>query len=437
MENKILWPGWETVRLIGRGSYGAVYEIERELYEGEKEKAALKVISIPHNESEVNALRAEYQLDDKSITEVFKGRSNEIIKEYALMSKLSGHTNVVNCHEFRHIQQEDGLGWDVFIRMELLTPFTQTLGKTVKEEQVIDVGADLCRALVLCRKYDIVHRDIKPQNIFVSDTGDYKLGDFGIAKTMEHTSGATIIGTQNYMAPEVCMGKEYGHKADIYSLGLVLYWLLNEYRLPFLPLPPKLPTPMENDTALKRRRSGETIPAPKNGSEALKAIVLKACAYDPKDRYASADEMLAALTALSGGVVIPQPQIVKLAEEEPAPEIVEDNPTEDGTMAALDTDIPHEDWTEDGTMAALDMDVHVMEPMINIQSQQQPGLKHVPKPAPRLKHKKVNLPDYGKVAQNAASGTGGFWGLVALAATGFLFLILLLVLQGELGIFLG
>lgn len=70
---------------------------------------------------------------------------------------------------------------------------------------------------MLCKKHNIIHRDIKPANIFASGNGDYKLGDFGIAKTIEQTSGGTKIGTYDYMAPEVYHDQPYGNTADIYS----------------------------------------------------------------------------------------------------------------------------------------------------------------------------------------------------------------------------
>ena len=237
IDNKATWPGWETVRLIGRGNYGAVYEIERDML-GEKEKAALKVISIPQNDSDIGEMYSD-GYDDESITSTFQEHLKSIVAEYTLMRKLNGSANVVNCDDVRYVQHDDGFGWDIFIKMELLTPLADTLPAAVSEEQVIKIAKDLCHALVQCRQFEIVHRDIKPQNIFVSPLGDYKLGDFGIAKTVEKTTGGTKIGTYKYMAPEVYNNQPYGAGADIYSLGLVLYWLLNERRMPFLPLPPE------------------------------------------------------------------------------------------------------------------------------------------------------------------------------------------------------
>ena len=300
--NKAIWPGWRTVKLIGRGSFGAVYEIERDNF-GEVEKAALKVISIPQNEGEIEELYNEGH-DDDSITSTFENHLKSITDEYSLMKKMSGSAYVVNCEDMRYVHHDDGIGWDVFIKMELLTPLIKALPDKIEEETVIKIAKDMCGALVLCKKHNIIHRDIKPQNIFVSQYGNYKLGDFGIAKAVEKTMGGTKIGTYKYMAPEVYNNQPYGSAADIYSLGLVLYWLLNERRLPFLPLPPKKLNLADEEIARRRRFTGEEIPSPLNGSEELKQIILKACAFDPKDRYASAAEMLEDLNSIGKKDVI-------------------------------------------------------------------------------------------------------------------------------------
>ena len=121
-----------------------------------------------------------------------------------------------------------GIGWDILIQMELLTPLNQYIrDHVVTRQDVIRLGIDLCKALELCQKYNIIHRDVKPENIFISETGDFKLGDFGIARTVEKTtSGLSKKGTYTYMAPEVYKGEAYGTTVDIYSLGIVLYRLL-------------------------------------------------------------------------------------------------------------------------------------------------------------------------------------------------------------------
>ena len=297
-ENRNAWPGWKTVHLIGRGSFGAVYEIERDNY-GHKERAALKVISIPQSASDIDDLMSD-GYDEESITSRFEGYMQDIVREYSLMADMKGCANIVYCDDWKSIKHDDGMGWDIFIKMELLTALPRALGKTVTDEQVVKIGSDICSALVFCEKRNLLHRDIKPQNIFIAPDGTYKLGDFGIAKTAERTTSGTKTGTYKYMAPEVYNNQPYGGKADIYSLGLVLYWLLNERRTPFLPLPPAMPTATEEDSARARRFNGEPVPAPANGSKELQRIVLKACAFDPNDRYQSAEEMLRELEMLGG-----------------------------------------------------------------------------------------------------------------------------------------
>ncbi len=296
-----VWSGWQTVRQIGEGSFGAVYEIERDVF-GHVEKAALKHIRIPKEDSEINEM-IESGYDMSSVTATFESYLRGIVNEYTLMREVTGAVNIVNCDDFRYSQHTDGIGWDIYIKMELLTPLTKVLERSPSEEKVIAIAKDMCKALVQCRKHDIIHRDIKPQNIFVSNDGFYKLGDFGIARTMSRTVAATHqIGTYNYMAPEVYNNQPYNHTVDIYSLGIVLYCFLNERRHPFVPLPPASIKAGDLQEAFNRRMRGDILPAPAHGSEKLRQIVLKACAFDPRARYQNADEMLKDLDALEEGV---------------------------------------------------------------------------------------------------------------------------------------
>ncbi len=289
--------GWDIARLIGRGGYGTVYEIRRQIG-GTLEKAALKVITIPQNEGDIENLRNN-GYDEISISKRYEDYLQDIEKEYGMMVRLKGNANVVQCYDIQPFQHDDGIGWDILIRMELLEALPKSIrGKEISEEEIEKIGKDICRALKACESENILHRDIKPQNIFVAPDGTYKLGDFGIAKIVEHTTGSTKIGTYQYMAPEVYNNEPYGPKADIYSLGLVLYWLLNNRRLPFLPLE-MIPSTREEEEARERRMRGEKIPMPAHGNKKMKQIVLKACAYDPEDRYQNAEEMLAALEGRS------------------------------------------------------------------------------------------------------------------------------------------
>jgi hypothetical protein len=188
--------------------------------------------------------------------------------------------------------------------MELLNSLQRELKERRKdnnafsEEEIIKLGMDICRALVVCERNNITHRDIKPANVMVSDAGEYKLGDFGTARSFDHSTLATYTGTETYMAPKVYKHQTYiGRKADIYSLGLMLYWLANNYTRPFIDLD-RIPTADERAYSEHRRVTGEPLPAPCNAGPALSHVILKACAYRSEDRYETAREMLEDLEKL-------------------------------------------------------------------------------------------------------------------------------------------
>ena len=280
----VRFPGWEVIRKLGEGSFGGVYEIHRTLPDGRVEKAALKKLTVPKDNSEIRELYSQ-SFSKENITAHYKDQMRELVNEYTLTQELNGCRNVVACHDVQCVQHTDGIGWDIYIRMELLKPLKHVLSADYQEMAVLKLGLSLCNALLACQEHHIVHRDIKPENILVSDRGEFKLGDFGIAKVSEKTATGTMTGTMGYMAPEVANRWHYGAQADIYSLGMVLYWMMNRRTLPFLPFPPAIPTAAQRQDAANRRFAGESFPPPVNGSRELKAIVMKACAFSTEERY--------------------------------------------------------------------------------------------------------------------------------------------------------
>ena len=287
----IVFGSWAITRQIGKGSFGTVYEIQREDF-GQVYHAALKVITVPQSEEEVRAALEE-GMSQTQAEQYFYSVVEDIVREFAIMARLKGTANVVGYEDHSVIRHRDGIGWDILIRMELLHPLlSYAYQHPFTRRDIIRLGIDMCKALELCQKYNVIHRDIKPENIFVSDNGDFKLGDFGIARTIEKTmSGLSKKGTYNYMAPEVYRGSEYGFSVDTYSLGIVLYRLLNKNRVPFLPSAPEPITFHSRELALAKRMGGEKFPAPIYGEGRLGEIVLKACAFDPKERYSSPAQM--------------------------------------------------------------------------------------------------------------------------------------------------
>ena len=285
-----IFGSWYLSKLIGKGSFGKVFEIRREEF-GKTYRSALKIISIPQDDDDVRSRIAE-GTDIASVTEYYEEILKEIVNENEIMSQLKGNSNIVSYEDHQIYRHDDGIGYDILIRMELLTPLLdRMLRSKLEESEVVRLGIDICKALEVCHRKNIIHRDIKPQNIFISDNGDFKLGDFGIARTMEKTTGGmSKKGTYKYMAPEVFRGDDYDQTADIYSLGIVLYSLLNGNRGPFLPAPPARVTPADEENARMRRFRGEELPPIANAGMMLSYIIGKACAFDPSARYQSARE---------------------------------------------------------------------------------------------------------------------------------------------------
>jgi len=280
-----IFGAWYVEELIGRGNYGQVYRARRSEY-GNTFYSAIKHISIEES-------------PDYSSEQVVQALSRELNISY----QLRGESHFVSYEDSTVVKKPDGKGYDVFIRMELLTSLPEHMrGKALEEKEVIRLGIDICEALDGLERRGILHRDVKPANIFISPAGSYKLGDFGVARSLRGTTaGMTIAGSFNYMAPELYRGGMVNHTADIYSLGLVLYRLLNANRSPFLPLPPAAPDYDASNEAMLRRMNGEPLPPPAYASAPLAAVILRACAFDSAQRYQSAREFGDALRAVLSG----------------------------------------------------------------------------------------------------------------------------------------
>ncbi len=300
---------WSIDEKIGSGAFGTVYKIKRVEF-GNEYYAALKVINIPQDSEEQARLRSE-GMDDESITTYYGQIAQDFIQEIKLLSSLDGITNIVD-YKDHCVVPNDTMGYTIYIKMQLLTPLNKMLinedNKAVflPENEIINLGLDICSALEICEKHKIIHRDIKVDNIFVSANGDYKLGDFGIAKQLEATQGEmSKKGTMMYMAPEVFKGENYNHTVDIYSLGIVMYRLFNKNRAPFFP---QYPAPIkfsDKETANLKRLSGADLPTIPGISEKFMAVLRKACAFKAEDRYQSAAEFKKSLKEIkkSGGLL--------------------------------------------------------------------------------------------------------------------------------------
>jgi serine/threonine protein kinase len=311
-EIKAIWPGWTITEKIGSGAFGTVYSAKKE-DDGRIYESAIKVIHIPQDESEVKELRHS-GMDYQSICGFYQDVKKDLRNEISAMETLRTANNIVSIDDYQEVPSEDGIGWTMYIRMEKLTSLNDYMDShEMTLNDIVKLGRDMCGALACCEKEGIIHRDVKPDNIFLNKYDDFKLGDFGIARQLEKTQSVrSQKGTYQYMAPEVYRGESYNETVDIYSLGIMLYRMLNGGRFPFAPPAPQPLRPDDNERALAERMQGKELPVPsvlaiykkadmdmdgmyKEDISRLVDIILKACSYRSKDRYQSASEMASEL----------------------------------------------------------------------------------------------------------------------------------------------
>ncbi|MCL2814080.1 MAG: protein kinase, partial [Oscillospiraceae bacterium] len=155
---------WKLSHLIGEGGSGKVYEARREDF-GRFNCAAVKIFSVPQN-------LAEEQIDE--------------IDEFSMVANLRESAGMVKYDDREILGGPGGESCDVILRMELLTPFFEYAhSNKLTIRDIIRLGIDICAALEISQKFNIAHKNIKPENIFVSKLGDFMLGDFGISRTAE------------------------------------------------------------------------------------------------------------------------------------------------------------------------------------------------------------------------------------------------------------
>lgn len=286
-QNPIVPQGWKLDAYLGSGSCGSVYRV---VSESGGQRAALKIISIPMDGSEIPSLK-EKGLDNEAISRALEDRLVEIFDKYEILSKMNDESNIVSIEDVSYRRYQDGTGCDVLILMEELTPLCDTLDHTFSEKRAAAIMEGVLTALERYGQYRLVHAAVKPENVLVSPSGEYKLSDFGVSGLLGSRAAELCGDGCDFMAPEVFLEKPFDGRADVYSAGLLLYWLCNDYRIPFLPEDDTLENEAFED-AISRRISGGAIPEPKYGSDKLHAVIAKACAYQPEDRYKSAAAML-------------------------------------------------------------------------------------------------------------------------------------------------
>ena len=285
------WPEWTIEQQIGADSFSTVYRASSYI-DGKPVYSAIRLITIPNHPADIDEIRSSGN-DTESVREYFSRIVRNCVNQISLTMNLRENPNIVSIEDYYVYEHPDEIRWDIFIRSEYLTSLSDfMIQNELDEKAVCKLGIDICQAISHCQKRDIIHCDIKPDNIFISQNGDYKLGNFGFAGTLSRTNGSMAsFDADDYMAPEMLLQKGYDSTVDIYSLGIVLYKLLNNNRMPFIDAEADHISANDKKQALENRLNGDNFPAPAHASTEMSIAILKACRFEPSQRYQSADEM--------------------------------------------------------------------------------------------------------------------------------------------------
>lgn len=262
-------PGYKLKQILGKGGMASVYLAVQESFGRD---VAIKVLS-----------------PDMARDEEF---SERFLREAQIVSRLQHHNIVtvydVGIHEGYH-----------YLSMEYIP------GKELREakydlskSEVVRITKEVAKALEYAHKNGFIHRDVKPENIMLHDNGErVVLMDFGIARMTQHDMSMTktgkVIGTPHYMSPEQTKGLAVDHRADIYSLGVVMYQMLAG----------RLPYDAETPVAVGIKHISEPIPLLPPGLEMFQTIINTCMSKDPTHRYQSAGELIAALDKLNANAL--------------------------------------------------------------------------------------------------------------------------------------
>lgn len=289
--------GYDVKNTIHSGAFGTVYEVEKTNPSGTY-KRALKHMTIPSTSQYISVLNSMGG-DESKTKDYFSKMLENIANEIRILNQLSEEdsTHIVRYYENDIKIQDNPLRYDIFILMERLKPLEDFINQnpfTVSD--VLNLGLDVLQGLKTCHDNDVIHRDIKEGNIFVTDNGNYKIGDFGVSKILKHSSNAeSFKGTPNYLAPEIRNNqKGYTKSVDLYSLGIVLYRLLNYNRNPFVPRYPDSYNYEDENLALEKRMNGEIPDLPLLGGEFIGDVIVKSL-KSMEERFQTVDEFFDAL----------------------------------------------------------------------------------------------------------------------------------------------
>lgn len=279
------WQEWYIEEKVETGNFSDIFKLKKEFEDGDVIYKAMRVIEIPR----VQATASSGNLGERR--QALHGYFGELVKvveeEIQALHVLNGKPNILPYEAYEVLERQELVGYDIL----LLTPIHKSFisyisGRNLEDNSdIIQMAKDICRALEEIHKMDFLHKDLKLENIYMDDEGNYYLGEIGIENRIStFQTGSVKRGPYEYLAPEVYLNKEYSKKADIYSLGVILYILCNDGKIP---------------KELQRRDRNGELPLPCKAKERLSEIIFKAMAYEMNERYDTAESMLEDLETLT------------------------------------------------------------------------------------------------------------------------------------------
>ena len=253
-----------------------------------------------------------------------------LIREAQAMARLGSHTNIVTVYD---IGDQDGRPFIVsqYVEGGSVTDLLKAADKhRLPFDQVIRISSHICQALTHCHSQGIIHRDLKPGNVWLSQDGTAKLGDFGLAVSADFsriTLEGALVGTVVYMAPELMLGHQAEPRSDLYSLGIMLYEMVTG-RPPFMGdqfvaiisqhinSPPVAPSwhnpdvPKALEALILRLLAKAPVERPSNAAEVLKTLASIDSSSSPSAERAVQQDAKS-LSRLAGGVFIGREQETK------------------------------------------------------------------------------------------------------------------------------
>ena len=308
----------------------------------------VKKISLPASQVQVEALLLTGVFRDAdAVRSYYEDLAHGVTREIQTLNTLAEQRGFVPCEGFQVEPMEDGVGYEV----HMLSRYRMTLERYMHRNPMtqlsaLNLGIDLCAAMAVSRESGWMYVDLKPENVYLFGDQEYRIGDLGFV-AMDSLKYASLPDRYRsaYTAPEV--GDAYATlnaTMDTYALGLVLYQIYNLGKLPF--------TDEESRRAwLEKLSSGEAMEPPIGADEEMAAIITKACAYDPADRWQTPAELGHALISYmqrNGAEDIPITAPAQPEEEAPAEEPAEaEAAPEEPEAAEAVEEIPSEEPAEE------------------------------------------------------------------------------------------